>query len=300
MNNLNITKQILLVFFLCGLFNTNTLFAQGQMPLNTLDHLQGTWQNVGDPTDRFEVNGDKFTNLKTNQTKTIRTYAGAAITPTTFPQTSPMGTYIYRGDGTYNQNGHPTFSPTDAAAVWQFMQRQPEMLYLELTPMGVNGNPANGIQMAMYELIGAKMPASNKSYYITSASNNKLVDLFGAQAHNGANIHQWDNIAYPVQKYLLKDAGQGYHYLENAVVHKAITLQSGTPSENANLESRQYAQLDSQQFQLIDAGGGSFYIACKTNPEYVVTVQNNSNDNGANVVVAKNTYSITQRFRFIE
>ncbi len=144
-----------------------------------------------------------------------------------------------------------------------------------------------------------KHPLSfNRAYKIISVLSGKLVDVFGAQAQDGVNIHQWDDVHESVQTFLAKNAGGEYYYFEDAIVRKALTIAGNNPTQGANLESRQYRNQSGQQFKLMDAGGGTYYIACKADESYVITIENNSTANGANVGIAKNTNSDAQKFRF--
>ncbi len=112
----------------------NTTIKKYKRTPEILLEMQGTWQNDADPTDRFEIKGRDFTNLKTNQKQSIRIYPFATVDATTFPDEDFMGNHIYRGGNTFNQS--------DADAMWEFDQVAANKMTLYLTPSGANPGQA--------------------------------------------------------------------------------------------------------------------------------------------------------------
>ena len=132
--------------------------------------------------------------------------------------------------------------------------------------------------------------------YNITLTNGKVIDVNGASFDNNANIQIWDRGAVQQQKFrITRVSNQNYYKI--TAVHSAKNMQVqdsgiliGTNVNQGNSNSQ-----DNQNWYLIDAGNGYYYIVSKSNSLYLQTV--NINQNASNIQLGYNDNRDNTKFK---
>ena len=96
------------------------------------------------------------------------------------------------------------------------------------------------------------------------------------------NVHMWDNLDVPQQKFYLQNRGNGYFSLQSAYGNKLFVTADGR-GNGANLYTTAWNNADSQLFRLIDAGNNSYHIFSKVGVNLNFDCAGGGTSNGNNV-----------------
>ncbi|RFM27027.1 RICIN domain-containing protein [Deminuibacter soli] len=133
-----------------------------------------------------------------------------------------------------------------------------------------------------FELLSAPPIVSGGVYKVTNKNSNKVMEVEGAAAANGANIsqNQWMNTDN--QKWTVTDVGSGYYSIRAVHSGQAVDVVASSTADGANITQWPYYGNTNQQWQILDAGSG-YYKIVNRNSAKVVDVENFSLSNGANI-----------------
>ena len=87
-------------------------------------------------------------------------------------------------------------------------------------------------------------------YTIINIGNGKAMDIEGAVAGSGINIHQWETIDYDAQFFRFYDAGNGYCYIKSKLGNY-VDVQNADNVNNTNVWTYTFNGSNAQQWQLI-------------------------------------------------
>lgn len=96
------------------------------------------------------------------------------------------------------------------------------------------------------------------------------------------NVHMWENLDVPQQKFYLQNRGNGYFSLQSAYGSKLFVTADGR-GNGANLYTASWNNADSQLFRLIDAGNNSYHIFSKVGVNLNFDCAGGGTSNGNNV-----------------
>lgn len=127
---------------------------------------------------------------------------------------------------------------------------------------------------------------SNGTYKIASAANlNMVLDLDKGSNENGANLHLWQWVGTPQQKFVIENCGNGYYSLRPSYTDKKLDGLGSRPNNGTNVGLWTSNGSNEQRWRFIDAGNGYVYIESKMKPGLSLDCQGGRVQNGVNVQV---------------
>lgn len=127
---------------------------------------------------------------------------------------------------------------------------------------------------------------SNGTYKIASAANlNMVLDLDNGRNENGANLHLWQWVGTPQQKFVIENCGNGYYSLRPSYTDKKLDGLGSKPNNGTNVGLWTSNGSNEQRWRFIDAGNGYVYIESKMKPGLSLDCQGGRVQNGVNVQV---------------
>jgi hypothetical protein len=136
---------------------------------------------------------------------------------------------------------------------------------------------------------------NGKWFYIKNSYSGRYLEVQGGDAANGTNVIQHEANQSDAQKWCIVHVGNGEYSIgtwvgseytnEGRYIHYVLNVAGGSSENGANLQIYEQKETASQLFNISYTAAGAYIISTKvTNFEKVVTVQNASCDNDANVV----------------
>ena len=113
------------------------------------------------------------------------------------------------------------------------------------------------------------------------------------------NIHMWDNLDVPQQKFYLQNRGNGYFSLQTAQDNKFFVTADGR-GNGANLYITSWNNSDSQLFRLIEAGNNSYHIFSKVGVNLNFDCAGGGRSNGNNVQLWTTEDSAWHKWKFTQ
>lgn len=127
---------------------------------------------------------------------------------------------------------------------------------------------------------------SNGTYKIASAANlNMVLDLDNGRNENGANLHLWQWVGTPQQKFVIENCGNGYYSIRPSYTDKKLDGLGSKPNNGTNVGLWTSNGSNEQRWRFIDAGNGYVYIESKMKPGLSLDCQGGRVQNGVNVQV---------------
>ncbi|WP_051353782.1 RICIN domain-containing protein [Atopobium fossor] len=121
------------------------------------------------------------------------------------------------------------------------------------------------------------------TYYIRSAiDSDKVLDVSGGSAANGANVQLWDKNNTAAQRWKLIRSGQ-YYMLINEGSNKALDIYAGRVFNEANVQQYQTNYTNAQKWILRRMTDGSFAIVSVQDPRYALDLYAGKTANGTNI-----------------
>ena len=183
-------------------------------------------------------------------------------------------------------------------------------LFLDLS----TGSTKNGTNIQMYEpnntkaqkfkfqkidnIVGNKV-LDDGIYKISSGlNNNKVLDISGGSANNGANLQLWNTDYVQQQKFQITYNSSGKYYVIKALhSNKVLDVAGNGKTDGTNVCQYENNNSNAQKWVLRDAGNGYFYIVAVYSGLYL-DVAGASTANGTNVQVYTGNGTKAQKFKF--
>lgn len=115
---------------------------------------------------------------------------------------------------------------------------------------------------------------------------------------NYKKIQIWRTSRSQNQTWRLRRNGE-YYYFELMVNSDVLEVKDGKAYDKSELTTAAYTGEDKQLWILEDTGGGTYSIKSKLDPNFVLTVDSYSYDNGAKVFLKSQVNGYDQQFRFV-
>ncbi len=138
-------------------------------------------------------------------------------------------------------------------------------------------------------------------YSIMAVHSNKTIDIHVSSLISNNNLIQYDTQNYIYQKWIFRDAGNGYVYIMSEYNGGYISL-DGDCKNGTNVSLKSYSGDNSQKFKLISyenekIADGSYQITPAQNEDYVLNISNGLTSNNANLEIGYNNHRENQKFR---
>lgn len=125
---------------------------------------------------------------------------------------------------------------------------------------------------------------SNGIYTIsTKMDSNKVLDVYGASASNGANLELYKSTGKNNQKFAVTNVGDGWCSIRNIYTGKALDVEGGVKGSGVNVRMYNYNGTSAQLWRFYSSGNGYYYIQNKLG--YYMDVYNGNTANCTNVLV---------------
>jgi hypothetical protein len=137
------------------------------------------------------------------------------------------------------------------------------------------------------------------TYEIGALHSGALISVDGSSTVDGANVHQWTDVSYPAQRWVVTSVGSGYYEIKNVNSNKLLSL-SGTNSLLDGANVHQWVDLgtyDHQLWQIVSTGVGTYKIVNKFSGK-ALQVDGGLLTDGANINQSTYTGATNQQWRF--
>ena len=171
---------------------------------------------------------------------------------------------------------------------------------------GANVNLWDDIDVSQQRFI---FQYSEDGYYkIINEKSGKLLDVIKSDTEGTFNVDQWeDNGGNENQKWIIKDAGEGYYNIISAFQGLYLTV-NGNGENNDLLCVKNSTGEDNQKFQIVEKGtpkgektveDGIYKIVLAVAPTQSLTVDSGKQEDGANVHIWEYVFSPQQQFKLL-
>ena len=135
-------------------------------------------------------------------------------------------------------------------------------------------------------------------YTISSLlDKNKVIDISAASKYSGANVHIWEELNVPQQKFYIKYGGDGYYTITNMNSGKVLDVQWGKTEIRTNVWQYENNGTDAQKWVISETKDGNYNIISKVSGIYL-EVSDNRALNGTNVHINYGSGTNNQKFMF--
>lgn len=138
---------------------------------------------------------------------------------------------------------------------------------------------------------------ANGTYCIYAAhASNKVVDVNGASADDGANVQLFESNGSSAQKFVITRLSNGYYQIKN-INGKVLDVSGAERRGGANVIQWSWNGGANQQWKFVPAGNGYYYIENALG--YYLDVYGAGTENGTNIMVWEKNYGPNQQFRLV-
>ena len=162
---------------------------------------------------------------------------------------------------------------------------------------------ATNYQHWIFEEVSTSRSIDDGQYYIRNNNSGKYLDVANSGS-SGANVNQWDFHSGKNQKWSINYLNNGYYVIQPAHNNNlALDVYNNYDYNGSNIDVQtapyNYSSIpDNMQWKIIPCSDGIYRIASKCSyNDKVLTVQDASMDNGANVIQYK--YNETQNDEWV-
>ena len=137
-------------------------------------------------------------------------------------------------------------------------------------------------------------------YMIKIAGSDFALSVSGDEMVNEANIHIWEyNKQNKFENWECTYVGDGYYKILNKGSGLCLDVRGGGTAEHTNIQQYVYVGTDSQLWQIVPTGSGSYFLIPKNKTDFCLNLLDNNRANAQNIDIMPANNSDAQKMEMV-
>ena len=227
------------------------------------------------------------TNTNTQVTKIVKNNTTTVKSSNNQTNTKVENTTVKKKQNANNNTVNTTNQKANQNANVNEKSKEEDIMPMSIQDDGIMTRSANNTQTI-----------ANGTYVIKSALNtNKVLDIAGGSASNGANVQLYTGNSSNAQRFKITYLGNGYYTIQGIQSKKVLDVAGAGKANGTNVQQYAGNNSDAQKWVIKKEKNGYYSIISKCNNLYL-DIAGASTANGTNVQMYKGNGTKSQLFLF--